>query len=222
MDFSFKDFHVRFKFGKIFFWPRDWNFIPLMCILEILKLLPTLPHTISNCWCLMFFSNIFLHTKIALVGIPYNYIFHKLHELVAYEKNRKHKNPASKSKKSIIGFMTHPCAPPNNQIYHLKNYITKSNSENGRTEHFVLMTSSSPARTVECFQPKVHLRWNELKSPQTQIYFRRRFCNHSTIYQWDFAEFAAFCCILGNKPINYQRWSYLFFGRKKPENIFKR
>lgn len=153
MDFSFKDFHVRFKFGKIFFWPRDWNFIPLICILEILKLLPTLPHTISNCWCLMFFSNIFLHTKIALVGIPYNYIFHKLHELVAYEKNRKHKNPASKSKKSIIGFMTHPCAPPNNQIYHLKNYITKSNSENGRTEHFVLMTETVKHITKQRLPP---------------------------------------------------------------------
>ena len=56
------------------------------------------PHTTSHYCCLMFFLNIFLYMKLALVGIPYNYIIHMLHELTLHEKHKRTKILQAKAK----------------------------------------------------------------------------------------------------------------------------
>ena len=40
----------------------------------------------------------FLYMKVALVGIPYNYIIHMLHELVVHEKHKRTKILQAKAK----------------------------------------------------------------------------------------------------------------------------
>ena len=122
--------------------------------------------------------------------------------------------------------MTHPLASPNNQIYHLENYITKSNSENGRTEHFVLMTETVKYITKQRLPPLQHARLNassrkftcaETNSnlPKLKYISGDAFAIIPQSTSETFSQFAVFgclCCILGNKTIN-QRCS-LFLGRK--------